>query len=345
MKNQHLINALKKNYESLIALDKKSFLKENLGDESLKSEIDYDIEQYTRRVSDIIKYGSKLSTDLLNRTISSVSNLRSYLDSIIKQPSQDFISKKNEHIQSIRSCFNTIDNDWPSVIAIMVEQMGLLSNKEEHERLKKEQFKNAEEVIEKIKLESQNILDKAKNEAHAIIKKAEEISKLKEERATRTAKKISVKEAQDQFDQAQKEHYKSVILWSILSFITLALFIIIAILFYKDVTTLNRHLIIYITALRMTILLSIGAVATYCLKILRSSYHMYKHNQHRKRLANCISSFVESGETPEQRDKILSILIEAICYFQSGLVKTEDDNINATKFVVDNLVRNISQKN
>lgn len=338
MKNANLLIALKKNYESLIALDKKSFLKENLGDESIKNEIENDLNEYLKKISNIIKYGSSLSEDILHKANNTLSELTNLFNTITKQQSNDFIAQKGNHLSGIRANFKLVNNEWPSVIAIMLEQKGFLSDeglKEEFERLKKEQIQNAEDAIKNIKVESEKILNQAT-----------EIAKQIEERARKTAAKISVEEAQKQFQEAQEDHKKSVILWIWLSSISLAVFILIAILFYFDLPEFNEGLIIYKTAIRMTILVSFGAIATFCLKILRSSYHLYKHNQHKQRIANSISAFVESAVTPEQRDIILTHLVESIANFGNpGIVRGDDDNINATKFVVDNLVRNISQKN
>lgn len=338
MKNANLIKSLEDRFDALNALDRKNYLKENLGDESIKNEIENDLNDYLKKISNIIKYGSSLSEDILHKAINSLSELTNLFNTITKQQSNDFIAQKSNHLSGMRANFKLINNEWPSVIAIMLEQKGFLSDeglKEEFEKLKKEQIQNAENTIKNIKKESEKILNEAR-----------EIAKQIEERARKTATKISVEEAQNQFKEAQADHLKSVKLWAWLSSISLVLFVAIAIVFYLDLPKLEEGLMIYKTTLRITILVSIGAIATFCLKILRSSYHMFKHNQHRQRIANSIGSFVESAVTPEQRDLILTHLVESIANFgNSGLVKGEDDSINATKFVVDNLVRNISQKN
>ena len=71
--------------------------------------------------------------------------------------------------------------------------------------------------------------------------------------------------------------------------------------------------------------------------------HMAQHNQHRQRVANSIAAFVESAATPEQRDLILSQLVDSIAHFgSSGILRKEDESIQVPKVVVDNLSRTIT---
>jgi len=212
----------------------------------------------------------------------------------------------------------------------------------ENEGVKKEY----DELLIRLKENSQTTIDQIREESNNILNEARELANQIETKARKTAAKISVEDAQQQFKEAQVDHLKSVKLWTWLSIISLLLFIGIAAVFYIDLPKLEEGLMIYKTVIRATILVSLGAMATFCLKILRSSYHMYKHNQHRQRIANSIGSFVESAVTPEQRDLILTHLVESISNFgNSGFVHSDDDSINASKFVVDNIIRNISHKN
>ena len=70
---------------------------------------------------------------------------------------------------------------------------------------------------------------------------------------------------------------------------------------------------------------------------------MFNHNKHRQRVANSIESFVESAITPEQRDSILSKLVDSISDFGStGLLSTEENNSSSQKMIIDNVTRSVS---
>lgn len=338
MDNIEQLNLFSKQFEILKQLDKKLIFKENLGDESIKKAVDDEYNEFILKNEKVSAYGVLMPKDLLASFKQILDRLVELFTAIAKQSNQDFISNRTNYINNIRAQFESFYKYWATAISIIIEAKGFLENegiKKEYNDLMADLKKNSQSTIEEIRLESDKILTEAREIANKI-----------ETRARLTAKGISVNEAQNQFKEAQLDHMKSVRLWTILSCFSIILFIGITIILYFDLPEYKEGLIIYKTAIRITILVSIGAVATFCLKILRSSYHMYKHNQHRQRIANSMSSFVDSAITPEQRDIILTHLVESIANFgNSGLVHGEDDNINASKFVVDNLIRNISPKN
>ena len=102
--------------------------------------------------------------------------------------------------------------------------------------------------------------------------------------------------------------------------------------------------VVYFTAIRITILTAVGAVAAFCLRILRAQMHMSQHNRHRQRVANSMSAFVEAAVTPEQRDLILAQLVYAVVNFgSSGLIPTEDDIVYSPKMMIDAVTRTVSQ--
>src|SRR5690606_24349582 len=171
---------------------------------------------------------------------------------------------------------------------------------------------------------------------------AKKLAQQIEERARKTAAHISVEAAQEQFREAQKDHKKQVRLWAILSLISIFAFIITAIYLasVKYPEQWQWH-VIYYTAIRITILTAVGAIAAFCLKILRANMHMSAHNLHRQRVANSLAAFVESAVTPEQRDLILAHLVDSIATFgNSGLLK-EEDSIYSPKMTIDTITRNI----
>ncbi len=79
------------------------------------------------------------------------------------------------------------------------------------------------------------------------------------------------------------------------------------------------------------------------MKILRAQLHMCEKNRHRQRVANSMEAFVASAVTPEQRDLILSQLVESVVQFgNSGLVQREDDHAYRPRMTIDSINRNLS---
>ena len=105
-----------------------------------------------------------------------------------------------------------------------------------------------------------------------------------------------------------------------------------------------KWIFVYKSVLRLIILTVIGAVTTFFLKIFRASLHMYHHNLHRQRITNSMAAFVESAVTPEQRDLILTNLVDAVATFgNSGLIQGEDDCLHLPKMTIDNITRTLSK--
>jgi hypothetical protein len=107
----------------------------------------------------------------------------------------------------------------------------------------------------------------------------------------------------------------------------------------------NPSLMIFHTAIRVTMLATLGAFIAFSLKLFRSNLHMYYHTLHRQHLTNTIQTFVEAARTDEQRDTILVKLIESVSSFgSSGLVGGGDDMPNTAKIIVDALPKVLSGK-
>ena len=98
--------------------------------------------------------------------------------------------------------------------------------------------------------------------------------------------------------------------------------------------------VIYYTGIRLAILAILGTVSAFTLKIFKAHLHMHQHNLHRKRIANSMEAFVESANSKEQRDIILSHLVDSIVTFgNSGIISREEDSSQGSKMTIDNITR------
>ena len=103
--------------------------------------------------------------------------------------------------------------------------------------------------------------------------------------------------------------------------------------------------VIYNAAIRLTLLGVLGAFATFCLRAYRSHIHMSRYNHHRKCIAECMDPFVHAAVSPEQKDKILSILVESVASFgASGLIQDSDDHMTSSKLIVEQFGNMMSSK-
>ena len=195
-----------------------------------------------------------------------------------------------------------------------------------------------------MKEEAENALTRVQEEANKTIEEARTLAEGIENRARQTASGISIEAAQEQFRLAQQDHDKQVKRWTWLNGISIFLFFGVAmIFFFVDLPEGETKSILYFSAVRITIIGALGGIVAFCLRMLRAHMHMAQHNQHRQRVANSIAAFVESAATPEQRDLILSQLVDSIAHFgSSGILRKEDESIQVPKVVVDNLSRTIT---
>lgn len=164
-------------------------------------------------------------------------------------------------------------------------------------------------------------------------------------KARDTARSISFKAAQDQFAEEQISLRNQLILWGTLSMFLVAGVITLIVWFYLSVpeSVPDWHPVIIRGIIRLFSLSAAGGLLAYSLGIFRAYLHMYRLNQHRQRVSNCIASFTEAGERPETRDLVLINLVETVCAFgNSGLLSDNHDSIGSQKASVESFSRALS---
>jgi hypothetical protein len=192
------------------------------------------------------------------------------------------------------------------------------------------------------------------------------------ESAQRTADKISVKDAQDQFNEAAKELSKKSQLWlgsSVIFFGCLLGFLLYQlwhppILISQIVDALNPAqpstltkgridpvpipLLIaasaYFTSIRLAIAGIFGIGLAFSLRMARAYLHMIEHNRHKLRVTNSIESFVAAVRTKEQKDLVLSKLVESVTDFgDSGILAKQGDTSGLPSVIFDSITKNVGK--
>lgn len=336
MASQQKMEELKTLIGSLASLESGKLLRPDLGVESLKSDLEPLIEQIKHKTDFASEFAPYVHDTHLAQFIGPLNQIFTAMQQQIARGNPEYISQKKQFVQFIRERLEEIKLHWFPFVAAAVEARGFLQD----EGIRKEY----QQTIENMRNMADNTVKNVKGETDKMLEEARKMAQQIEERARRTAAHISVVDAQKQFEEAQKDGKKRVTFWSILSAIVIVIFILAA-LYFMNVQLPEKWTwhVVYFTAIRITILTAIGAVATFFLRILRANMHILQHNLHRQRVANSMAAFVESAITPEQRDLILTHLVDAIATFGcSGLIQTEEDSIYSPKMMIDNITRTIT---
>ena len=328
----HLAN-LKKVADGFRAVDQEKLLRSSVGEESLQSVFGPRLSLLNNKLEFALEFAPSVNDNIVSQVASVFDQFRQQMDAQAKRNNTEYVAQRTQFLATIDGYFEQLLQHWPPFITAAVEMRGFLQD----EGIRKEY----QRTIDAMKEESATALKLVKDEAGKTIEEARKLAQQIEDRARRTAAHISVEAAQEQFREAQKDHNKQVKIWSWLSGISILAFLGVAVyLMQVQFPEEWKWHIIYYTAIRVTILTAVGAIATFCLRILRAHMHMSQHNLHRQRVANSMSAFVESAVTPEQRDLILAQLVDAVATFgTSGLLQKEDDSIHSPKMTIDTITR------
>ncbi len=196
-------------------------------------------------------------------------------------------------------------------------------------------------AIEDARKQAQDILQHARHEAASILNLARE-----------TAKGVSFDDVQQQFRAAAAQCLTGITIWAGLSAVSILSFLCVLIGFvtwwapaFQSQTATGQSPssgpAIYQTVIRVAILTAIGAVTTFCLRVLRAQMHLREQNLHRQRVANSIAAFLGAA-SPEQRDTILARMVDAVTSFgSSGLLTDGDESMSPAKVILESMPRTL----
>ncbi len=317
-------------------IDKDKLLRPSLGEASIKEAFGDRLDQINRKLEFALEFGQHVHDSQLSQVASNFEQISALMQAHAGRNNSEYVAQRDAFLSTIESHMEQLLQFWPSFVTAAIEVRGFLQD----EGIRKEY----QRTIDSMKAESGNALKLVKDEAAKTIGEAKQLADDIEKKARRTAAHISVDAAQEQFRLAQVDLKGQLKLWAWLSGIAIVAFLGFCVYLTQinvpDNATWNA---LYLTAIRITILTSLGAVAAFCLRILRAHMHMSQHNLHRQRVANSMAAFVESAVTPEQRDLILAHLVDAVASFgSSGLLQKEDDTIHSPKMTIDTITRTFS---
>lgn len=295
-----------------------SVLRPGLGEESPKDNLMPRLQRTAERLRLFVMFGEELSDGTLDAVTDGARNMLNTLNQFARMSNQDYIQNKPLLLNGVKDAENAIKAQTHHAVAAAVLRSGLLQGDftkriaEQDQKLT--QFLNgAASKLQEFSDERQRELSQYFND--------------REEKLKRSALKVSVEAAQEQFREATAENTEHVRVWFLAALLAIVSFAWFGqLLLFRSVPPQGLT-IVYFTAVRVVLLSALGAVAAFCLRVLRAHMHMRAHNAHRLRVANSISAFVEAARTNEQSDIILAQLVSAVVTFgPSGLVGGDESS-------------------
>lgn len=317
-------------------LDKDQIIRPNLGDASFK-DFQPVLNEIFDKVNFIEKYYEKVPENINSQTNNHLVQIKNQLSNLVNFDKSQFVSSQENIKNHILGQLNSIRINWPHYAITALDESGLLNSinlSEKFKNITKQLKDSTDEALTKIENESNSIVNQAK-------KKADEI----ESSIRKTAAKISVKEAQDQFEEASLHNLKHIKIWAIISSLLIIVFVVFINNILNEVQLEDNWnwKILYHSIIRLGVLGLIGTILRLSINMLKANLHMYAHNLHRKRISNSMASFAESAMNKEQRDLILSQLVESVSSFgNSGIISKGDDS---SKISIDSISKTVSTLN
>ncbi len=277
-----------------------------------------------------------------NRVLAALKAYRDYLGILYEYQSasdQVYPNLRQEKGYALISAWDQTREVWPYFGAVAISKSGL--------------FESAATALEQIDDKTRQAETRVRTIAENMLKEAQAHADYLETKVRDSAKGFSVKSAQDQFNEAARSLNRRAALWGIAALGFTTLFLAFAFWIYlhppyalSSASQNDKKLeLIYLLAIRVTILTAIGAIASFCLKLFRAHLHMSAFNDHRRRVSNSMAAFVESAETPEQRDQIFARLIDSVIIFgDSGLLDKGSGELSTPAIAIDAISKNLSTK-
>lgn len=329
MATPNSLKTLQQAIKQLRDIDRTKLLRPNLGDESLAPAFEPVLDDLIAKTTFVNEYANGVHDSAVQGIASTIQQMAQQMQAQAACGSAPYISQRQGFIQNIEAQREQLLASWPAFTAAAIEARGFLQD----EGIRREYQK----AVEAMRSEAAETLEGVRQQAEKTIEEARVLAQQIEDRARRTATHISVEAAQEQFKEAQKKFDRQVALWGWFSALAIAAFVgfTVYLMTTRLPETWNWH-VVYFTAVRIAALTAAGAVAGFCLRVLRAHMHMREHNLHRQRMANSMAAFVESAVTPEQRDLILSQLVMSVADFgSSGLLVGPDDSLTATRVAIE----------
>ena len=201
----------------LSAVDIERLKRPSLGEESLSKELQ-SREDSVSQLADLARdYAHLLHDDYCANIASTINAIADTMTGHAALESSDYLAQREQFLQQLDAQIESANIWKPMVAGAAILERGLLMD----EGIKRE----SERALTNLRQQTEHTLTTIRQEAEKSIQGAKDLAEAIEARARRTAAKISVKEAQQQFLDASAHDAKRVKLWSILAIISVGVLI------------------------------------------------------------------------------------------------------------------------
>lgn len=216
MATEHHVSALINHIASLDKVDMDRLTRSSLGEESLSSELRPRLKKIHRLKELSLQYAENVHDSALQSMQAVFSTLATQMTQQASRANPAFMAQKQAFLNGIDAQLEAAKQWEPFFIAGAIKARGFL----EDEGIRKQH----ERTVSELKAEAQKTLDEVRNEAKHAIDEAKALADEIEQKARHTAAKVSVKEAQEQFKEAQKDLERKVTGWGWWSIVAIGVF-------------------------------------------------------------------------------------------------------------------------
>lgn len=299
------------------------------------------------KMKDLLLRVNVLLPDISNTALSEISNklrhFNAHAEAIRSISDQEFIDpiNKRHNEEKFESFYDGILDFLPLVVTLEVQKSGALHSDWQDQISKL--ISEADQQFE-ISVRAQH------QQAVAMLNEVQTLAARIEELHAEASTDAALRAVKDQFKEAVKEAREHRKIWSYSGGIAVVIFFLLLVGFatflkpdYQNDSAGFHWSAVYSTVIRLTLLTAVGALVSFCAKMYRAHSHLYEHARHRLKMVNSYSTFIDSAKTNEQRDIILSKLVDTIAHFgSSGPLQNEDDALHPSKMTIETINKSIS---
>ncbi len=322
-----------------------------------------------------VKWLERAKPVLLKLDDESLQPLAVFIESLVRVAAGQVTGANDAITNQIRRMMSDFRLSAPALIYEILDRSGIAGLSDENFPQKRDAALQEIDVartaasteFQNAALIANNDFKAAVEDARGNIRKTVEDAEKDLERIKTQASRISVESAQKQFiDAARTLRFKAKIWTSITVLLFLGLFSLLGWLLLNP-PMLIRQIVdalkpgssavalpisipllvvasAYFTSVRLAIIAILSVGLAFSLRMSRAYLHMIEHNEHKLRVTNSIEAFVAAVRTNDQKDMVLSKLVESVTEFgDSGILSNQGEAPGLPSVIFESMTKNIGK--
>src|SRR6185436_11787219 len=207
MASREQADRIRKLIERIRNIQAEKLIRPNLGDLSLRQELENRIPKMNNRLALILEHLDQLTDERVGYFANGLTQLASLISTQATQDDSHFVSTRESFVRQMDEIWSGLLGIWIHLIVPAIESKGLLG---------KSVFEEEKAtVLGELRSEGKKALQEVRSEAAGILMQAREAAKNIEGKARLTATGVSVEVAQRQFGEARQSYRNRAIVWGI----------------------------------------------------------------------------------------------------------------------------------